>query len=114
MAFTMINRSALPVSARGQAATDPKVSIRENGQIAFNKLATTALGSPTHLVLAFDDTTRKLTFRPYTSGVTALPKGVTKKDEYEANLFPLSYGKEKVSDTPYFAGSGLCKQLKYD
>lgn len=113
MGFKMISRSSLPVSTRGQASTEPKVAVRENGQIAFNKLAATEMGTPVTLVIMFDEDKRHLVFKPYVSGKSALPKGV-KKEDYEKELFSISYGNKTKIESPYFAAANLLKDLEYD
>lgn len=113
MAFQTIKKSSLPVSTRGQASTEPKVAIRENGQIAFNKLAAEAMDTPKILIIQFDPEKRLLVFRPYFSGKSPVPKGVSKED-YEKDLFTISYGNKTAIESPYFAGAQLLKDLEYD
>ena len=78
-----IKKSSLPVLRFGRGATDPIVSISENGQVRFNKLAQEFAGDLKKVVIAdFDAKTRAMKLL----AVAAPPKGWTEEDCFTLNV----------------------------
>lgn len=103
-----IQRSKLPVLRVGKTATEPVVSITDNGQIRFNKLAAVAFEGCTSVMLYDFNEKRELSIVGYTG---KLPRGWT-----EADLFPLPVAKEGEADKKgcYINASSALRQLEYD
>lgn len=59
MAITFIRRSTLPVATKGKAATEPKITISDKGQLTLNPVAATYLNANGNgkVVLGFDSAT---------------------------------------------------------
>lgn len=123
MAFEIINVAELPVREFGRHATEPRISITEGGQFAFNVLIMKAWGvaieftgekesykitkreGVTRLLVRFDPDSRMLAFNGLLPG--QLPKGVR-----EESLLALKVS--KTGDQITAAGSGILQKLGYD
>ena len=90
MAFVGIKKTSLPVVSFGRQSTGPQASISENGQLRLNKLLYEAIGSPTKVLLAFDEASRALQI---VNTKDKLPKGWTAED-----LLPVSVGKKSKAN----------------
>lgn len=123
MAFEIINVAELPVREFGRHATEPRISITEGGQFAFNVLIMKAWGvkiefegekesykvtkreGVTRLLVRYDSETRMLAFNGLLAG--QLPKGVK-----EDSLLPLKVS--KTGDQITAPASGILQKLGYD
>lgn len=99
-----IQRSKLPVLRVGKTATEPVVSITDNGQIRFNKLAAAVFGDSKAVMLFDFSEKRVLTIVGYSG---KLPKGWTEED-----LFALPSDPEKKGC--YINAASALRQLGYD
>lgn len=99
-----IQRSKLPVLRVGKTATEPVVSITDNGQIRFNKLAAAVFGDSKAVMLFDFSDKRVLTIVGYSG---KLPKGWTEED-----LFALPTDQEKKGS--YINAASALRQLEYD
>lgn len=86
MAITFVKKSAIP-QTRGVGATEPTVTVRENGALAFNKLAFAALGGGTRklALVGFDENTRQVAVQAFEKP----PKNFT-----EADCFHITYAEK--------------------
>jgi|SRR5215467_275241 len=62
MALTFIKRSSLPVATKGKAATEPKITISDKGQLTLNPVATAFLKGNGKVGLGFDKDTGTVYF----------------------------------------------------
>lgn len=113
MAFQTVDVSALPVREFGRKATEPKLGVGENGQVAFNVLVQKAWTGINRVIILFDPEAKKLAFRPAKDGA-ALPKGVVEGK----NLLALNWGKSKKDgkldgSLSLKSGSALMTQMGY-
>jgi hypothetical protein len=108
MAFELIDASTLPVSTRGRASTEPKVSVTEGGRFMFNKLIHDKweAGKVSKLLIFADKATSQMAFKGFDEAGTGAPKG-TKPEAFHK----LAVG--KANDDYSAGGSGLLKQLGY-
>lgn len=121
MAFQDIFATQLPESTgRGQASTEPKVGIRENGQIAFNGFCQKRLdeiGATAVTVKQDSDNKRKLALVLLTADMVAKVEGLA--PEKQPVMFKLSKPEIKPdaknkSKASYFSGSRMLKLIGYD
>jgi hypothetical protein len=112
----------LPVITRGAAqATEPKVVIRENGQIAFNSLAVKQTFNTSHVMVQVDipdgqdigQFPLKLVLIPVSEEVY---KTETSKPEGKGNVVVELKSGEKGNSNKgvYFSGAALLRKLGYE
>jgi len=103
-----IQRSKLPVLRVGKTATEPIISITDNGQIRFNKLAAEVFGDSKSVMLYDFNDKRELSIVGYTG---KLPKGWTEED-----LFALPAPSEDAAKHKgvYINAAAALRQLGYD
>jgi hypothetical protein len=80
MPMTFVRRSAIPQPMKGKAATDPQITINENGQLVFSTLAMKIIGGKacTKVAIAYDPVKRTVAVFP--QGHTKLPKDFPDKE----------------------------------
>lgn len=105
MALNLIKKVASE-KGPGKTATEPSVSIAENGQVRLNTVATKALAGKKYLVLDH------ISDRDYRLiGLDGLPKGFTEADVIACKW---TDGKGNAVNQLYFGFAGTLTQLEYD
>lgn len=104
----IIKKSSLPVSRVGKVASTLSVTIADNGQIRFSRLASQALGDDCKaLWIDWDETKRTLRF------VGRKPKDSSVEDAFALGFNKQSYEKGGNKDY-YFSAAGVLNLIKYD
>lgn len=115
MAVRVIRFVDLPVVARGAVqATEPKVVIRENGQIAFNSLAVKNTFNTPHVIVKVDMDGE---FGSFPLKLVLIPANAeqAKSEKDKGNLVvDLKSGEKNSNKGVYFSGAALLRMLQYD
>lgn len=99
MAVTFIKRSSIPVPVRGKLATNPQVTISENGQMTLSTLAVKLIGGKEikKVAVGFEKDSRRVFIFPQGH------KNIAKMDEKE--LWELKRGTKTNSMSATLSGS---------
>lgn len=104
--ITFIKRTSLPVATagRGVVATEPKLTIRNNGQMAFNSFIAKALGEVNFIGAGWlDQAKRRFAIQAFDK----LPEGYTAEELFKP-------GKNSKMKGLYFGAGGLLTEAGYD
>lgn len=103
MAFQLIDLSTLPVREFGRRATEPRISITENGRFQYNKLVQTAWEDVTKAVIYWDPDGRRLAF-----------KGLKETEQVKNVKQYMKVTKGAKDGSLSSGGSGILADIKYD
>lgn len=109
MAFSIVKKTTLPVTTLGRTATEPRISVGENGRFVFNAIISKEWEEKkvTKVALLFDADSNKVACM----GFAADAKGV--KDLKAEDYFPVQ--KASKGDQYSLGASGFLREVaKYD